>query len=362
MTLRLEIVPYRLPLRRPWHSACGQIEERRGWLVIAAADGVRGYGDCAPLPEAGTEIPALAARRLDHWRGAMPDGSPAAAIEILLDTLDEAHPSPTPAADCALESALLDLAAHRAGLPLRHLLNAKAGDAVEVNAALGAVASATTDQLQVAVSRGYRTFKLKLGTSAPDLELDRVRTVAAALPDGALLRLDANGAWDRATAKSMIEALAGLPIDCVEEPLRDPTDSALAELQALATFAVGLDESLARRPQPVDPSRLPVRRLVLKPGVLGGLRPTLRLAQDTLAAGREVVLTGLVESAAGLWATAQLAAATGSPLAHGLATADWLVRDLGAPPQPVRGRIALPAAAGSGFVPASDGPLDTSHG
>ena len=361
MTLRLEVVPYRLPLRRPWQSAHGQIEVRRGWLVIAAAEGIRGYGDCAPLPEAGTETPALAARRLDHWRGAMPKGPPAAAIEAVLDTLGQAQPSPSPAADCALESALLDLLARRASLPLRRMLNPSAGDAIVVNAAVGAAASVTTDQLKVAVSQGYRTFKLKLGTAAPDLELDRVRTIAAALPEDAMLRLDANGAWDMTTARRMIEGFAGLPIDCVEEPLREPSESALTELQANATCAIALDESLARRPQPIDPSLLPVRRLVLKPGVLGGLRPTLRLAKDARAAGREVVLTGLVESAAGLWAAAQLAAATGSPLAHGLATADWLVRDLGAPPWPLRGRIALPATAGNGFVPVPDKKPDQSH-
>ncbi|MGB5833742.1 MAG: o-succinylbenzoate synthase, partial [Thiohalocapsa sp.] len=64
-----------------------------------------------------------------------------------------------------------------------------------------------------------------------------------------------------------------------------------------------------------------------------------------------VVLTSLVESAAGLWASVQLAAATGSPLTHGLATGDWLARDLGLAPVPRAGRILLPDVAGSGFEP-----------
>jgi L-alanine-DL-glutamate epimerase-like enolase superfamily enzyme len=73
-----------------------------------------------------------------------------------------------------------------------------------------------------------------------------------------------------------------------------------------------------------------------------------------MAAGREVVITSLVESAAGLWATAQLAAAIGSPLAHGLATGQWLAEDLGPPPLPLAGRIALPDTPGSGFAAGED--------
>jgi L-alanine-DL-glutamate epimerase-like enolase superfamily enzyme len=63
------------------------------------------------------------------------------------------------------------------------------------------------------------------------------------------------------------------------------------------------------------------------------------------------VVTSVVESAAGLWPTAQLAAATGSRIPHGLATADWLAADLGGAPRPIGGRLWLPARPGSGFKP-----------
>ena len=350
--LALTIRPYRLPLHRPWLSARGEERERIGWLVIASADGIHGYGDCAPMPEAGTETCALAERRLRHWCElvhALTDNDP---IERILGALPDLEPSPTPTrADCAVECALLDLQARQRGLPLRRLLDPDARVDIAVNAALGAAATLTPEQVSTACSQGYRVLKIKVGIRPADEELPRILAAAQALPRGAVLRLDANGAWDEDTAAAVIERLAGLPIDCVEEPLRDPDDAALGQLQERATFAIALDESLPRRPQPIDPTRLPVRRLVLKPGVLGGLRPTLRLARLATAAGREVVLTSLIESAAGLWATAQLAAATGSPLAHGLATGDWLARDLGPAPMPRKGHIGLPETPGSGFEP-----------
>ncbi|WP_295879861.1 o-succinylbenzoate synthase [uncultured Thiohalocapsa sp.] len=347
--LRLLLHPYRLPLRRPWRTARDTLAERTGWLVHAEADGASGFGDCAPLPAAGTETAAQAAQRLAHWRARAGEGVAALLAALAIE------PSATPAADCAVETALLDLCARQRGLPLRRLLHAAAPDQLAVNAMLGAAGTLHTAAVEQALAAGFRVLKVKLGTAPPAEELARLEAAAALLPAGAALRLDANGAFDATSAAACIAEVAGLPIDCLEEPLATPDDAALAHLQATAPFSLALDESLAGRPD-LHPARLPVRRLVLKPAVVGGLRRTLRLATQAHAAGREVVLTSLVESAAGLWATAQLAAATGGPLAHGLATADWLAADLGAAPMIDAGSIMLPEAPGSGFMAFDDQP------
>ncbi len=47
-------LPYCLPLRRPWQTSRGIFDERRGHLLrLRTADGMTGWGDCAPLPEFG---------------------------------------------------------------------------------------------------------------------------------------------------------------------------------------------------------------------------------------------------------------------------------------------------------------------
>jgi o-succinylbenzoate synthase len=386
MPPQLTLLPYRLPLRRPWRTARGLWEERVGWLVRAEACGTAGYGDCAPLPEAGTEDAQRAERRLRHWCERTREGS-----DALLAALTAASAADSPAADCAVETALLDLAARRQGLPLRRLLAADAPDRVAVNAMLGAAAEAEPAAAQRALDAGFRVLKLKVGAADIDMELRRIRALAALLSPDARLRLDANGAWDEATAKQWIHALTGSPIDCIEEPLAQPDAQTLARLQDAAEFSLALDESLRTSTPPAEvvdkplaldarggggtgfqsasraqgdalgssSSRFrdieeplpPVRRLVLKPAVMGGLRRTLSLARQARAGGREVVVTSLIESAAGLWAAAQLAAATGSRLAHGLATADWLAANLGTPPAVQGGEIRLPETAGSGFEP-----------
>ncbi len=379
---RLGFKPYSLPLRRPWASAQGVLRERRGWLVWAEADGFIGYGDCAPLSEAGTEAADAAAAVLERLPRALA-GCDLERLFAELDPLDLAEsPRPlpvrvtraegqTPAAHYALACALADLLSQIQGISLRHLLNPAASARVAVNAMLGAAARIEAAELTACIQRGLRVIKLKVGVDPLKTELAALAAAGRALDSPCpadragqtrpLLRLDANGAWGFEQARRLIEESVRLhlPIESLEEPLAEPDPVRLAELQSQAPFALALDESLNTHLRGLDPIQLGVRRLVLKPAVIGGLRQTLALAWHAQRAGLEVVLTSLIDSAAGLWPTAQLAGALANPLAHGLGTGEWLAWDLGVPPAIQAGWIGLPRQPGSGFRPsAGDCPAD----
>jgi L-alanine-DL-glutamate epimerase-like enolase superfamily enzyme len=140
-----------------------------------------------------------------------------------------------------------------------------------------------------------------------------------------------------------------LPVESLEEPLAEPTPARLARLQASTPIPLALDESLPAFGLEAILAAPPVRRLVLKPMVQGGLLPCLSAVRK--APELEWVVTTTVDSAAGTWAASHLAAAIGSPLAQGLATAEWLARDLGRPPSLRSGRLRLAERPGLGFCP-----------
>ncbi len=342
---RVDLRPYQLPLRRPWRTAQGTLRDRRGWLVRLDAAGASGYGDCAPLPGAGTETPAVAGAALAACQGRL-TGLDLAAAAGALDVCCGA----SPAARCGLHTALLDLQARLAGVPLRVMFG-PARDRVSVNAALGALDDRAPARAAAAVQAGYTVLKLKVGVGPVATEVELVHALAAEQPQGIALRLDANRAWTPGAAQAFLAAVRELPIEALEEPLREPDPARLRALQATCGFALALDESAGAWLQPGGLASFPVARLVIKPAVLGGLDRGARLAARAAAAGIEVVLTSLLESAAGIWPALQLAAAVPGSLAHGLATSDWLAADLGAPPVASRGTVALPAASGSGCVP-----------
>lgn len=343
----LLIRPYALPLRQPWGSSRGRFGCRRGWLLEIRAEGSSGFGDCAPLPAAGTESLESAAASLERLRTLVLGQSLDGVRERSNDLL-EGRPALAFAIDCAI----CDLLSKRAGEPLRQWLSPGASDEVPVNAVLGMASEVSQPRLVAACASGFQVIKLKVGGEPGDA-VQRLRTLAAGLPSGVWLRLDANGAWTQAEAETFIAQSDGLPIESLEEPLAHPNAAHLSQLQATAPYSLARDESLPTLGPDPDLSALGVRRLVLKPAALGGLKRTQRLAEHARSAGLEVVVTSVVESAAGLWPTVQLAAAIASPIPQGLATADWLQQDLGQAPLARRGLLRLSQASGSGFTPAS---------
>ena len=347
---RVRLIPYRLPLARPWVTAGGTFESRQGWLLRLEAGGGAGFGDCAPLPAAGGkdggECASWWENHLDSLRGRD-------LAELLADGALAAD-TPTAVA-CALECAALDLQARLAGMPLRMLLAPAAASRVPVNAMLGALDSHSAARALAAEEAGFDTLKLKIGHAPPDETLQQLEALATRLSPGTRLRLDANQAWTSpAAVQSFLEGLEGLPVQCVEEPLSDADVEQLGRLHRHSPVPIALDESLGCLPGDELIGALPGAWLILKPMRLGGLRPALALARRARPRGCHAVCTSVVESAAGLWATAQLAAcldAEAEPAAHGLATSAWLAGDLGRPPPIEAGRMRLPDAPGSGFVP-----------
>jgi o-succinylbenzoate synthase len=331
------VVPYCLPLKRPWVAAAATLSERRGALLqLTDADGRTGWGDCAPLPSAGAAAQAhtLAALAASAERGAGVDFS-----------------SFPPEVRWAWESATLDLAAQRAGLPLARYLNPAASLEIAINAALGPLDANCIARARQALEDGYAIGKIKVGVAAPDEELARLRALVAATAGLLKLRLDANRAWDAATARRFLIAIADLPIDAVEEPLAAPTPAALAALQAALPYALASDESLPRLGADALIEARAVRRFVLKPARLGGFAATRAVARQAQEAGIEVVLTSVMDSAVGVAAAAHLAAAMAPTLAHGLGTGTWLAADVAPAAAVERGTLRLPDRPGLGIHP-----------
>ena len=341
--------PYRLPLRDPWISSSGGFAWREGWLLrLESDDGRYGYGDCAPLTLMGTESFAQAKYSLvEQQRKIL--GRP---LEEALSALNEAPQIHAPAARCALESALLDLSAQAADLPLGRYLASGSGDKVRVNAALGSLLLVSDQAILKACAEGFSVLKLKVGSAPLGDELARLQHIVALLPLDTQLRLDANGAWSEIEAMRFIKHCADLPIEMLEEPLAAPDPQSLRRLQSNCPFPLALDESWPDFAATYA-GALPVRRLVLKPPRLGGLQAALTLARHASAAGLECVVTSSIDSACGVMAAAQLAAALDNGLAHGLATSCWLAEDLGSAPLIQQGNLKLPDTPGLGFMCAS---------
>jgi o-succinylbenzoate synthase len=339
--------PYELPLKQPWRAARAVLSTRRGLLIGLVGDGQTGWGDCAPLPSSGEAGHAkafaevtLAARDL---RGV--------SREFARQGLNAVE---SREARWALETALRDHSARICGLSLRRSLNPSASDVLAVNVALGPLDEGCAERAAAALKQGFSVAKIKVGLRSVHDEAALLADIVARVGGGLRLRLDANRAWSEAEAERFCLGVADLPIDGLEEPLAEPTLDKLRLLQARAPFAIAIDESLFDLgPEAIFAARA-VRRLVLKPARIGGYAATLALAEKAKATGMEVVVTSVVDSALGVAAAAQLAAAIDGGIAHGLATGSWLMRDVAPPLEIAEGVLRLSQGAGLGLVPTGD--------
>jgi o-succinylbenzoate synthase len=286
-------------------------------ITLAAVTGARGRGEAAPLPGSSPDTLDDVRAALGRLRPLELDGCLPVVPQVraLLKDLDLG----SPAAAFAVESALVEAAAGAARVPPAVVLRGTfPRHEVEANALLpdgtpDAVAAAAL----VLASRGYRTFKAKVGRPGRwDDEFAALRAVRAALDPGARLRVDANGAWAPDEARARLAALAPLGLEYVEQPV------APAVLPQFTGSPVPLaaDESLAV-PGAFETllDGRACRVVVLKPMLLGGALACLELAQRASRAGLTVVVTGLLDGRLAQAATAALALALDPPpLACGL--------------------------------------------
>jgi len=329
---------FALDLATPLSTAAGDIGTREGLLVRVDLGATTGVGEATPLPGWTESLPACRAaleRARDH-------GTP---------------PSPeTPAARHAVTLAYRDAFARRAGRSVAASLTRDTPPvSVPANATVGdASAADTVAAAESAVDSGYRTVKLKVGARDLDEDIERIRAVADAfgdrVPGGdpAALRVDANGAWDRETAREALAALDGL-VEYVEQPLQADDLRGHAALRGVGA-PVALDESLARYGIRQVAAAGAADAVVLKPMALGGPSRALAAGRAAAHAGIDPVVTTTIDAAVARTAAAHVAAALpgGDERAHGLATGDLLATDLVAEdPVPVEnGRVAVPTGPG----------------
>lgn len=139
----------------------------------------------------------------------------------------------------AVDVALWDLKAKRAGLSLAKLLGAHR-DSVRCYNTSGGFLHTPTDQVlanaKASIDRGIGGIKLKVGQPDTAEDLRRVSALREHLGADTPIMVDANQQWDRTTAMRMGKALEEFDLIWIEEPLDAYDAYGHAELaKALAT-------------------------------------------------------------------------------------------------------------------------------
>lgn len=343
---------FRAPITTPLANAFGAMNNRPAvFLRLVASDDCWGWGEVfCNFPQVGAEHRA---RLVESLFAPLLQGTPCRDPERVRKRLDQrtrrmaiqcGEPGPFAQVTAAVDQALWDMAARRAGVALWKLLGGHSGRVRVYASGLG-----PHDVVEHALAKraeGFRAFKLKVGFGT-ERDVSNLMALRAALGDDAQIMADANQAWTPDEALAHIEQLAPYRPHWIEEPLaadepgehwralasRSPVAVAAGEnMRGFDAFAHALDEGWLRFVQPD----------VGKWGGIGGCRDVAEYARKKNVTCCPHWLGGGI----GLAASLHLTAACGTATSY---------MEVDANPNPMR-ELVCPLAVDDGFVLLGDAP------
>jgi muconate cycloisomerase len=347
----LRATPLALKFREPYHWA-GRVDHGAVNLLIEVEtdEGITGYGETTagrPAEVAGAAIAGVApllvgqspfdVERLIHGARFLGGFShnPRFANLVL----------------AGVEMALWDVIGKATGSPLHQLLGGAFNDVVDY---FGFPQGDTADELAADARRlaeaGYSVIYMKVGRGERR-DLENVEAVRAAIGDRRL-RLDANEAWDVATALRMIRLLAAFGPEFIEQPTPAQSLAALKQVRDASPVPIAADQSVYTLYDVYEVCRQGAADLlVLSFHETGGLLQFKKAAAIAEAAGIRICLhgqsvTGMTDLAQHQLALTLPNLAEGNQIMHQL-----LVEDVVASPDltPTHGKLPASVALRSGL-------------
>lgn len=239
--------------------------------------GAKGRGEAVPYARYGESVESVV-MQIEQVRDAIEQGLEPAGLRAIL---------PPGAARNALDCALWDLAAKRAGVRVHQLIGLPAP--VPVITAFTISVGTPDEMAEAAKACGRPLLKIKLaGKGDPD----RIAAVRRAVPDATLI-VDANEAWRPDDLEPYFAVCAKAGVKLIEQPLPAEGDVALAHVRRIVPVCA--DESVHDR-SGLAGLRARYDVINVKLDKTGGLSEALALVDEAKAQGFDIFIGCMVAS------------------------------------------------------------------
>jgi o-succinylbenzoate synthase len=293
----VELREIHLPLVHPFETSFGRTVTRRIILVtVHDADGAVGYGECTAA-----EDPLYNHETTETAWHILCDFVVPFLMKAPLESAGAADLRLSPIrgnrmARAALETALWELEARKAGVPLHRYVG---GCREEIPCGVSIGIQPTIDELlakvRIEVAAGYRRIKIKI---KPGWEYEPLAAIRKEFPDTALMA-DANSAFSLSDLP-LFRRLDRLHLMMVEQPLAHDDLVDHAKLQREIETAVCLDESIHTSEDARKAVELGSCRVInVKLGRVGGFSEARRINDFCVKHGVPLWCGGMLESGVG---------------------------------------------------------------
>jgi o-succinylbenzoate synthase len=338
--IELFYAPYTISFNKTFTNSNGNFAERNGFIVkLESSSGKIGIGDSAPFPEYGSETYEDDENFLDNFN---------INLNLDLNNIEQSIGEnlnsfdSLPCLKHGFEQALLSLVCNEKGISINELLNVQSKKKINVNAVLGFLSPKESAEAALKkIEDGFKTIKIKIGRDNFDEDYKCIEALRKSCGNEINIRADVNGKWEWDKAVKNIQALEEFNLEYVEQPVNTLND--FVELSKKVKTPLAVDESIRNT---ADAEKFISNKaasvLVLKPMMLGGIIPTIKIIKMAEQAGIKSVITTSFESVIGRASSVFAASLIKEDTAHGLDTDIYFEKDLFSNPYPViYGKILL---------------------
>lgn len=246
---RIDTVIVDVPTIRPHVLAMATMYSQAVVLIrITCSDGVVGIGEGTTIGglSYGDESPEGIKLAIDTYIAPILSVCDVSRVAETMTKIGK-HVVGNHIAKCAVETALLDAAGKRLGVPVSELIGGgRVRDRLPVawTLASGDTARDIEEAESMIAAKRHAIFKLKIGKRSVADDVAHVAAIKKALGDRGSVRVDVNQGWDEAQADIGMAMLADVGCDLVEQPIARDALPAMARLSARHAIPLMADEAL----------------------------------------------------------------------------------------------------------------------
>jgi len=308
----MEIIPVKVPTIIPYALSFGTVTAATSVLIRLHTDsGIYGIGDTSPCPGFSEESPESVVSILRHYLYPAIQGMDPRNVGVIHKRMDDAVKGNS-FAKTAIGIALYDILGKHFNVPVYELLGGCFRREIPLLWPLmGADASTNVKEAKKAIQEGYRSLMIKVGHNDPEVEVERVAAVRAAVGEKILIIPDANQGWTPQIAIQCIRKMEAYHVAWVEQPVPRWDVDGLVRVREAVHTPISADESLTSI---YDALILAKRNAVdivsIKLQKSEGFYKAKKIAAIMEAANIPIFINSMIETGGNVAASLQFAAST----------------------------------------------------
>lgn len=301
--MKINYYKVKLKKRFPLAISRGVRYDSENLFIRYEKDGIIGWGEAAPGETEGAGTPEEVQKELERFVATGIEGE---SIQDLYNRSKELKIPPC--AYAAIDIALWDWTAKKAGLPLNQIL----GFPRPYTPTSVTIGINKPDVIKKRIpllldGTTVKSLKIKLG-SPEGLSADKImyeQVVESTKDYNVKIRVDANGGWNVKDAKYMMQWLAERGVDYIEQPLKEGEENELEKIYNDRPLPIYLDES-CRFSENIPKFASYVDGVNMKLMKCGGITEALRIISTAKTYGLKTMIGCMSESSVSIAAAASL--------------------------------------------------------